>query len=90
VTLLDFLSGAITMGYLIGGLFFCRFWIRTRDALFLHFALAFALLALGQGLLALSGIAEEERSYLYLVRLAAFVIIIFAILRKNLGARRGR
>ena len=87
MTLLDFLSGAITMGYLIGALFFLRFWSRTRDALFLSFAVAFGLLALGQALLALSGIAEEERSYLYLVRLAAFLLIIFAILRKNLGTR---
>jgi hypothetical protein len=87
MTLLDFLSGAITMGFLVCGLFFWRFWSRTRDALFLSFAVAFWLLALGQALLALTGIPVEERSWLYLIRLAAFLLIIFAILRKNLGAR---
>lgn len=87
--LLDFLSGAITMGFLVAGLFFWRFWRRLRDSLFLWFAVAFWLLALGQALLALTGIPVEERSWLYLVRLAAFLLIIFAILRKNIGARPG-
>jgi hypothetical protein len=31
--LLNFLSGALTMGFLIAGLFFLRFWKRTRDGL---------------------------------------------------------
>jgi hypothetical protein len=87
MTLLDFISGAITMGFLICGLFFLRFWSRTRDQLFLAFAIAFWVLAAGQALLALSGIPQEERSPLYLFRLAAFLLIIVAILRKNL--RRG-
>ena len=86
MTLLDFLSGAISMGFVICGLFFLRFWSRTRDSLFLSFAIAFWLLAFGQALLALTGIPVEERSWLYLVRLAAFSLIIVAILRKNIGA----
>jgi len=89
MTLFDFLSGAITMGFLICGLFFWRFWSRTHDALFAWFAVAFWLLAIGQALLALTGIPVEERSWIYLIRLAAFLLIIFAILRKNVGARRG-
>ena len=86
---LDFLSGAITLGFLVCGLFFWRFLGRTRDALFAWFADAIWLLALGQALLALTGIPVEERSWIYLLRLAAFLLIIFAILRKNLGARSG-
>jgi hypothetical protein len=78
-----FLSGAITCGFLIAGLFFARFWRRTRDGLFLAFAIAFALLGLNQALLVLSGIPVEERSPLYLIRLAAFLLIIVAIVRKN-------
>ena len=89
MTLLDFLSGAVTMGFFVCGLFFWQFRIRTRDALFLWFAIAFWLLALGQALLALTGIPVEERSWIYLIRLAAFLLIIVAILRKNLGARSG-
>jgi hypothetical protein len=60
-----------------------RFWSRTRDPLFLSFAVAFGLLAAGQAALALSGIPQEERSPLFLIRLAAFLLIIFAIWRKN-------
>ena len=30
----NFLSGAITIGFLVGGLFFLRFWRETRDPLF--------------------------------------------------------
>lgn len=89
MTLLDFLSGAITMGFLICSLFFWRFWMRTRDALFRHFAIAFVLLTLCQALLALTGIPVEERSWLYLIRLAAFLLILYAILRKNLRTGHG-
>ena len=78
-----FVSGLITMGFLISGLFFIRFWVRTRDGLFAAFAAAFWLLAANQALLALSDLPVEERSWMYLLRLAAFVIIIVAVVLKN-------
>ena len=83
MTLLDFLSGAATFGFLLASLFFLRFWKRTHDGLFLAFAAAFLLLGVGQGLLALANIPVEERSWLYLFRLAAFALILIAIVRKN-------
>ena len=83
MTLFDFLSGAITLGFLVASLFFLRFWRRTEDGLFLAFAIAFALLGLGQAVQALANIPEEERSYIFLIRLAAFLIILAAIARKN-------
>jgi hypothetical protein len=79
----DFLSGAIVMGFLVAGLFFLRFWKRTREGLFVAFALAFWLLALGQALLAFTDIPVEERSWLYLLRLAAFSLILVSIWIKN-------
>jgi hypothetical protein len=82
-TLLDFLSGAITAGFVVAGFFFLRFWKRTREALFLAFAAAFWLLGLSQALLALTDIPVEERSWLYLLRLAAFSLILISIWRKN-------
>jgi hypothetical protein len=78
-----FVSGLITMGFFVSGLFFIRFWIRTRDLLFAAFAAAFWLLATNQALLALSDLPVEERSWMYLLRLAAFIIIILAIALKN-------
>ena len=83
MTLYDFLSGAVTLGYFVSALFFLRFWRRMRDQLFLAFALAFGLLGVGQGLLALANIPTEERGPIYLIRLAAFAVIILAIARKN-------
>jgi hypothetical protein len=85
--MLDFLAGLITMGYLVGALFFLRFWSRTRDAFFALFSSAFALLAINQGLAALSGLAREEQSWIYLIRLVAFSLIVLAIVRKNVGVK---
>ncbi len=83
--LADFFSGMITMGFAVCTLFFLRFWCRTRDSLFLVFSFAFMLLALNQALSTLLGLPIEERSWLYLLRLAAFLIIIAAIVKKNVG-----
>ena len=83
MTLYDFLSGFVSCGFLVAGLFFLRFWRRSGDGLFVWFAVAFWLLGLGQALLALAGIPVEERSSIYLIRLAAFLVILFAIVRKN-------
>lgn len=79
----EFASGLITMGFLVAALFFLRFWRQTRDGLFAAFAAAFALLAVTQALLAFSHVPVEERSPLYLLRLAAFAIIIAAVIAKN-------
>lgn len=81
----DFFSGIITMGFAVVAVFFLRFWRRTQDALFLVFSIAFLLLALNQALSTLLGLPLEERSWLYLLRLAAFLIIIVAVVRKNFG-----
>jgi hypothetical protein len=88
MTAYDFLSGAVTLGFFVCGLFFLRYWSRSRDELFLSFAAAFALLGSGQAILALASIPTEERGSLYLFRLAAFLLILFAIYRKNRKADR--
>lgn len=79
----EFVSGAIAMGFAVCAAFFMRFWVRTRDSLFLVFALAFFLFALNQTLTTLLGLPLEERSWLYLLRLAGFSVLILAIARKN-------
>lgn len=81
--LYNFLSGFVTFGFLVAGLFFLRFGRRSGDSLFAWFALAFWLLGVSQALLALGGIPVEERSPIYVLRLAAFLVIIVAIVRKN-------
>ena len=78
-----FVAGAVTMGFSIAALFFLRFWKRTRDGLFLAFALAFLLLGLNQALVVLGRVPVEDRSPLFLFRLAAFAIIIWAVFQKS-------
>jgi hypothetical protein len=85
--LLPFLAGSAVMGFWLAGLFFLRFWKKTRDGLFLAFTLAFWLLGLSQALLSFSDVPVEERSPLYLLRLAAFVLILIAVWRKNAPAK---
>lgn len=87
MTLYAFLSGAVVLGFGTCALFFLRFWRRTREGLFLAFALAFILLGAGQAMLTLGNIPTEERGSLYIVRLAAYLLILAAIYRKNRGAR---
>ena len=82
--LVAFAGGALTVGYLAAGLFFLKFWRRTQDGLFLAFAAAFALLAANQAVPVLFGVPSEDQSYIYLLRLAGFGLIIWAVLRKNL------
>lgn len=81
--LTTFLSGAITMGFLLCALFFLRFWRRAGDGLFLIFAIAFCLLGLAQALVAFGDIGSEEQSWLFIPRLLAFVLIAMSIMNKN-------
>lgn len=83
----DFLAGAVTCGFAVCSLFFLRFWRQARDPFFAAFAGAFLLLGAGQAVLALGGIPTEDREAIYLFRLAAFSLILVAIVRKNKRAR---
>jgi hypothetical protein len=83
-----FVSGALMFGFAIAGLFFYRFWKDTRDRLFLLFALAFFMLSVNRIFLVIAGTDSEIRTYLYCIRLAAFGLIIYAIVEKNLAAAK--
>jgi hypothetical protein len=78
-----FLYGLLTAASLVAALFFFRFWRQSRDGLFCSFAIAFVLMGANTTLSAF--IAGDEYPAIYLLRLAAFALIIFAILRKNLA-----
>jgi hypothetical protein len=84
-----FFSGMITMGFLIAALFFFRFWWRTHDPLFAAFALAFVLFALNQALITGVETSRDEKSLVYLLRLAGFALIILSIVRKNIRSSKG-
>ncbi len=77
-----FLWGALALGCWVAGLFFLRSWKASRDRFFLLFTGAFWILSLNWIVLAFVP-DMEGRPHVYLVRLAAFVLIIFAIIDKN-------
>lgn len=81
--LLSLAAGALIFGYLMAGLFFLRFWRRTRDTLFVWFAIAFWLMAVNQLALAFLDVPRDEMHYVYLIRISAFVLILWAIVWKN-------
>ena len=79
----QFLWGALAALSAVSGLFFLRFWLRTRDSLFAAFTAGFSLLALHWGGLGLLNPSNENRHYLYLARFAAFLLIIYGVVQKN-------
>jgi amino acid transporter len=85
--LIHLASGAIVMGYFVAGLFFLRYWRDTRDRLFLVFAVAFWMLGVQRALINLVDVAAEDQAVFYLLRLAAFLLIIWAVVDKNIGGR---
>ena len=86
--MIEFASGAITMGFLVGALFLLRFWRKTGDRFFLAFSIAFLLLAVNQALAQWLGAADERVGYTYLLRVLGFILILAAIVDKNVS--RGR
>jgi hypothetical protein len=84
----NFISGMTTMGYVIAGLFFFRFWWRTKDKLFIYFGTSFVMLAISQALNALADIPSDDQAWVYLLRLAAFTLLIVGIIAKNLTETR--
>ena len=84
--MIEFIAGASVLASLAVSLFFFRFWRETRDRLFGIFALAFAIFAVNRLILSILDETDEGRTYVYLVRLAAFVLILLAIVDKNRSA----
>lgn len=84
----ELVSSMMVTLYLVAGLFFLKFWSRSRDGLFLFFAVAFGILA-GQRLgLALTNETFEHKLWFYVARLLAFLLILGGILYKNRPPKR--
>jgi hypothetical protein len=65
------------------GLLLVLHWRRSRDRFFALFAAAFVALAANYALLPFLGGRDETKPYVFIVRLAAFLLIIVAIVDKN-------
>lgn len=84
----EVLSGALMICCLVAGLFFLKFWKKTHDYLFRLFSLSFFLLAIERMVLGYLGSEDEPSELVYLIRLVAFSLIIYAIIRKNKTGNR--
>jgi hypothetical protein len=88
--MIEFLAGALTFAYIIAAVYFVHFWRRTSDRLFLAFAAAFTLLALNQITVFALGVGDERHNYAYVLRVLGFILILVAIVDKNIHGRGGR
>lgn len=77
------LAGAIAMASMVISLFFLRFWRSTNDRFFLYFALSFLLESINRILLGLTTFINEDAPIYYIIRLTAYLLILFAIFDKN-------
>jgi hypothetical protein len=82
-----FISGLLVAGYLVAALHFLRFWRQSRDRLFAFFSASFACLAAQRAALALFGDPSTPYAWLYVLRLFAFLLILWAIVDKNRPGR---
>ncbi len=80
-----FLLGVIATTSITAGIFFLKFWTKTRDSLFLAFACAFIIEGFNRTALLAVAHPNEGSPWIYLVRLLAFLLILGAILKKNYG-----
>jgi hypothetical protein len=78
------LAGGIAMGSLVIALFFLRFWRDTRDRFFLYFALSFLIEGLLRIYTSSLAFGSESMPHHYLLRLLAYLLILWAIIEKNL------
>jgi hypothetical protein len=77
------LNAVAATSSLVAGVLFLRFWRDAVDRLFAWFAVAFWMFALNYILLALLNATDETRPYLFLPRLAGFIMILVAIVDRN-------
>jgi hypothetical protein len=82
-----FLLGSIATASFSAALFFLKFWRKTRDLLFLAFAVAFFLEGANRSALLLANQPNEASVWYYVVRSLSYLLILAAILWKNYGAQ---
>lgn len=79
----DFLSGGSMVAALTIAAFFLRYWLQTRDRLFLIFSAGFLVFGASRLILAFLDKDDEGRIFVYGLRLVAFGLILAAIIDKN-------
>lgn len=87
----EFLSGVCMLAFAASGVFFLKFWKASKNSFYGLFGIACFLLASERiALFMVSGLNQpirseitEANSWVYLIRLSSFVLIMWAILKQN-------
>jgi len=79
----EFVLGGSTIACLAIALFFLRFWRETGDRLFAAFAAAFFVFGVNRLILSLTDEDADGRTYAYLIRSLAFMLVVWGIVDKN-------
>ncbi len=82
-----FLLGVVATLYAISGLFFLKFWRRTRDSLFLAFGASFLIQGINSASRALMPEPNQGSLGSFVIGLAASLLLVIAIIRKNVGGK---
>jgi hypothetical protein len=78
-----FLLGVIVSASLTAAAFFFKFWLQTRDMLFLGFGAAFLIEGLNRVSFLFLAAPNEGAPLVYSVRLFSYLLILAAIVNKN-------
>ena len=85
-----FLLGVIVTAAATAGAYFMRFWLKTRDPLFLAFSASFLIEAANRIRFLWLENPNEGAAGIYLVRLVSYLLILIAIVNKNRARRAPR
>jgi len=83
IAMLGLVNGLLSCGFAVAALLFFKSYTETRDRLFMQFGSAFALMSVERLLIPLDVVRVDDRPWIYLLRLLAFIVIIYAIVDKN-------
>jgi len=78
-----FLLGVIVTGSATAAGFFLKFWLQTRDPLFLAFAAAFLIESANRVTFLWLEQPQQGTPVIYLVRFISYLLILAAIMNKN-------
>jgi uncharacterized membrane protein HdeD (DUF308 family) len=82
--------GAVAMASLVAAMFFLRFWKHTGDKFFLWFAVSFAIEGINRAALGLSENPNEGQPFFYIVRFLSYLLIVVAIVLKNIAKSKNK
>jgi hypothetical protein len=83
-----FLIGVLSTMFVTASVFFMRFWRDTRDRFFLSFAASFLIEGLSRVAVLFVEHPNQPHTAIFVVRLFASALIVWAILQKNYGRDR--